>query len=556
METLSYEEQEVKEEYRSVGGRGLTSLLLLNEVNPKAHPLNKANKLVIAPGLLSGTTAPCSGRLSMGAKSPLTYGIKESNSGGSASQYLAGHGMKGLIIENKSDKKGLVIYISRDGVGFNQHMDLIGCGNYETVSKLKEIYGQECSIISVGSAGDFGATIATLAVTDLEGRPVRHAARGGMGAVAASKGLKAIVIQKPENNWIKPKNKREFSQCVKKFAQDLINDKKTMTTYGTPVLVNAINSIGGLPHHNFTYGQSEYAEKISGESLHEQNIGRGGKASRACSKACVIRCSNVVVDSNSKYVTASLEFETIGLLGTNCGIYDLDQIAQMDRICDDIGVDTIEVGGAVGVAMESGVLNFGNFEQMKNTLLQINNKKDLVGRMIAHGAGVTGRMLGIERVPVAKNQTIAAYDPRVLKGTGVTYATSPMGGDHTAGNVLPGRGGIDHKQADGQVELSKDLQVNTMICDYLGLCIFVGPVQQNIPIFAEMVSAFEGKIITSEDLLEKAKDILKAEIEFNRQAGFTAEDNDLPQFFRDETLLNSDLVFDVDQAQLKNITFD
>ncbi len=552
---MSFSYEEIPDKYKSLGGRALTSSLISDEVNPLTDSFSSENKLVLAPGLLTGSTAPCSGRISIGAKSPLTRGIKECNSGGTASHYLSGHGIKALVIEGMAKvSKGWILVVKGNEIVAEQHEALLGLGNYETVEKLQSIYGENCSIISIGPAGERGSRIATLALTDLEGRPVRHAARGGLGAVAGSKGLKAIVITKPSLKSTTPKDPILFSQVAKKVSKTLIEGKKGMTMYGTAMLVNLINGVGGLPHHNFSKGSSEEAEKISGEVLKELCDKRGGKTGHACSRGCVIRCSNVFHDQKNEYVTASLEFETIALLGSNCGVFDLDSIAQLDYLCDDLGLDTIDTGGAFGVAMETGLFSFGDAEKMK-MILEKCYATEVNQQIVFHGAAETGRLLNNKRVPTVKRQTIAAYDPRVLKGNGVTYATSPMGGDHTAGNALPGRGGIDHRKPDGQIKLSKNLQINTMICDMLGLCIFTGPVDENIPDFAILVSALTGDIIDATQLQEQAAEILNIEAAYNRKAGLKDNENDLPAFFREEPLPGSGLTFDVPSEELKQLTY-
>ncbi|ABR46924.1 Aldehyde ferredoxin oxidoreductase [Alkaliphilus metalliredigens QYMF] len=556
MTALEYIPQEVPLEYINLGGRGLTSKLLSEEVDPKSFALGRDNKIIIAPGLLSGSMAPCSGRVSVGAKSPLTGGIKESNAGGTISQYLAGHDIKALVIEGQpSGKNWWVLVINGDEVKFEVRGDLQGLGNYETMNRLKQEYDSDCGIMSIGPAGEQGCTIASLAATDLEGRPTRHAARGGLGAVLGSKGIKAIVIEKPEKMNKKGVHQEAFRETAKELAKSLVSGKAALTKYGTAVLVNAINEVGGLPTNNYRTGYNQEAGQISGETLHELCQERGGTTGHPCHRGCAIRCSNVFHDAQGEYVTAGLEYETIALLGSNCGVNNLDEIASLDYICDDLGLDTMDMGGALGVAMEAGVLEFGDYEAMKKSILSIVTGGDTLGKILGHGAALTGRVLGVERVPVVKGQTMAAYDPRTLKGTGVTYATTPMGADHTAGNALPGRGGIDCKDPQGQTELSKKLQIISMVCDILGVCIFVGPVEENMATFASLTSSFTGKEISVGGLLEEGRKILRTEVAFNEKAGLGKETNDLPGYFRTEALPNNGLTFDVSSHELNEFKY-
>lgn len=537
--------------YSRLGGRGLTSSYLSDNVNPRCDALGSDNKLVIAPGYLTGTSAPSSGRTSVGAKSPLTGTIKESNVGGSAGQYLAAHGIKAVVLEGAAmEKCAWVLVIGGQGLKMEHKLNLSGLGNYETVNYLKQEYGSDCSVICVGPAGEAGAALATVAVTDMEGRPARHAGRGGMGAVMGSKGIKAIVISKPVGLVVEAADPVKFKQVCAGFAKSVVQAKKTLTNYGTAVLVNVINEFGGLPTRNYSIGQNEFANNISGEKLSELCKLRGGITGHACSRGCVVRCSNVFKDNGGNYVTSGLEYETIALLGSNCGLNDLDSIAELDRICDNLGIDTIEAGAALGVAMEAGAIPFGDFENMKNALAGIVSGNYL-GKIIGQGTAVTGKILGVKRTPTVKGQALAAYDPRAIKGNGVTYATSTMGADHTAGNCLPGLGGLDPGKQEGQIALSRKTQEIAMICDILGICIFVGAIPENVPVFASLVSAFTGLETEPEILLEHARQVLKAELEFNRGAGIDKSQNDLPDYFRTEPLPNNGLVFDVPSHELE-----
>lgn len=545
----------VPSNYAGLGGRGLTSMFLAAEVNPGCYALGEENKVIIAPGLLTGTSAPSTGRTSIGAKSPLTGTIKESNVGGLAGQYLAGHGIKALVIEGlPQEKHAWVLHINGTGVKFERKDNLAGLGNYEAVEKLRAEYGDKIAVISVGPAGEAGAAIATVAVSDMEGRPARHAGRGGMGSVLASKGIKAIVLERPDKLIVEAVHNGEFKEKAKDFAKALSESKKGLTTYGTAMLVNAVNAVGGLPTRNFSSGHNDQADDIGGEKLHQLCTERGGSTGHACSRGCAIRCSNIFHDAEGNYVTSGLEYETIALLGSNCGLNELDGIARLDRLCDDLGIDTMEMGVALGVAMEGGALPFGDFERMTAAVTEVAHHGSL-GRILGQGATVTGRVLGVERVPAVKGQSMSAYDPRALKGTGVTYATSTMGADHTAGNALPGRGGLKPDQVDGQVDLSRNLQIWTMVCDMLGVCIFVGPLPDNMPVFASLASAFSGEKITEEMLIAQARDILKAEQAFNAEAGIGAAFNDVPGYFRTEALPNNGLVFDIPAEELKDFRY-
>lgn len=553
MSDLAAKSVEAPEELKVLGGRGLTSKIISMEVPPNCAPLGPDAKIVLAPGLLTGTVAPCSGRLSIGAKSPLTGGIKESNVGGVAGQIIAKAGIKAIVIEGMPNEKHCyILEFNGEQVHIKEADSLKGKTNYQLADVLQADYGTQIPYLCVGPGAEQLFPIATVAVADMEGRPTRHAGRGGMGAVLASKGIKAIVFTNKNKGKLKaPKNVEAYRNVAKEFAVDLVNTKKALTKFGTAVLVNVINEHGALPVNNFRHGSFAGVEHISGEVLAKNCSERGGKTGHGCHSGCVIKCSNIYHDAHGKYLTSSLEYETIAMLGSNCGLQDMDQIAELDFLCDTYGLDTMETGSTFAVAMEGGLLEFGDFQGMKN-LIEEMVRGTLTGKLLGQGALVTGKTLGVERIPVVKGQSISAYDPRALKGTGTTYATSPMGGDHTSGNCLPGRTGLDDKKANGQVKASKESQILTVLCDSLGLCIFVGPVQPNLVFFSRLLNSYLGTDLIEDEIKDIGLNIIKQEIQFNEKAGISKYQNDLPEFFRKEKL-NSDLVFDVNQKELEKI---
>lgn len=538
MNELTVRQETVPERYRFMGGRSLTSRLVFDEVQPNCDPLGSDNKLVLAPGYLSGTGAPCSGRLSVGGKSPLTGGIKESNVGGTASTALARLNIRGIVIEGKPvDDSLYVLVITPKDIRLVKNNSLKYLGTYQTVSALLERYGSKMSVICIGPAGEAQYKLATLAVTEHAGYPSRHAARGGLGAVAGSKGIKAIVIS-TEGYRKKAVDPKRFASLSKEFFQTLAQTKASLREYGTANLLSLVNELGGLPTRNFSQGRFEHAEAINASSLKKLIKDRNGKSGIFCHAGCPIRCSNVFNNKDGEFVTASLEYETIAMMGSNLGIGCLDSIAQMDRICDEAGMDTIETGVTLGVLMDAGVLNFGDSKASINLLL--GKAEDGLIKLLSNGAFNVGQTLKHNRIPTVRKQAIAAYDPRVIVGTGLTYATSPMGADHTAGNVLPGRTGY-HRQASNPQEaeawmLSHDLQVMTTVCDNLGLCFFVGTSLENMLIISDLVTAFDGETTTYLELLNHAKRTIICERSFNESAGINMKEDGLPTFFKTEPL--------------------
>jgi aldehyde:ferredoxin oxidoreductase len=552
-------------QYEGLGGRALTSAIVAKEVPPLCHPLGEDNKLVIAPGLLSGTPAVISGRISVGCKSPLTGGIKEANSGGQPSQILAMLGYGAIVLEGKPKDNTLYkVFLSKDGVKVTPDNSLRMLGNYDLVEKMKKEYGEKISCISIGQAGEMKMSAASIAFTDMEFRPTRHAGRGGVGAVMGAKGVKVIVVSEVGAKVRTPKNPEKFREANKIFAEGLKKHPVTgegLPAYGTNVLTNVINEAGAYPTKNFMWGRFDTCQKISGETEAQTETSRGGLATHGCHRGCVIQCSGIFVDKDGHYVTKQPEYETVWALGGNCLIDDLDVIAQMDRLCDDIGVDTIEMGATIGVAMEAGLAKFGDGQASINLLKEV-GKGSPIGRILGNGAAITGKVLGVERVPVVKGQALPAYDPRGIQGMGVTYATSTQGADHTAGyavtaNVLKVGGYVDPLKPEGQVELSRNLQIATAAIDSTGMCLFIAFAVLDQPetfqALIDLLNAFYGLSLTADDVTALGKQILKTERDFNLQAGLTAKHDRLPDFFKKEALAPHNLTFMVKDEELDQV---
>jgi aldehyde:ferredoxin oxidoreductase len=553
--------------YAGLGGRAMTSAVVAAEVPPTCHPLGEANKLVIAPGLLSGSAAAISGRLSVGCKSPLTGGIKEANAGGQAAQVLGRLGYAAIILEGKpADDSLYKVLINKDDVKIESAADLKGLGNYATVEKLAAQYGQKAAFITIGQAGEMKMSAASVAVTDMEQRPTRHAGRGGVGAVMGTKGIKAIILDDADCSMRAPADAEKFKAANKAFAEGLRKHPVTgegLPAFGTNVLTNVVNEAGGYPTHNFKKGQFDGAANISGEAQAALENQRGGEgsATHGCHRGCVIRCSGTFYDKDGNYVTKQPEYETVWAHGGNCGIDDLDVIAQLDRMDDDFGLDTIEMGATIGVAMEAGMANFGDGQGAIRLLQEVGNGTPL-GRILGNGAAVTGQAFGVERVPVVKRQSMPAYDPRAVQGIGVTYATTTMGADHTAGyavatNLLGVGGSVDALKPEGQVELSRNLQIATAAIDATGMCLFIAFAILDQPdtfnALVDLIGAFTGQPLTADDVTALGKSILKQEREFNLAAGFTAKDDRLPDYFKKEPLAPHNITFGVTDEELDTL---
>ena len=533
------------EKYAGLAGRGLTSNFVADEVKPTCHPLGKNNKLIFAPGFLSGTTAANSGRLSCGAKSPLTGGIKESNTGGTFSQMMARMGIKALVFEGiPAEDKYFVVKVTTNGVTIDDApAETVGMGNYEAIKVLQEKYGAKVGVAIIGPGGEMRLTAANISFADPDGN-IRSAGRGGLGAVMGSKKIKAVVIDDSGAPGVPIADGEAFKSAAKRFAKALTTHPVTgqaLARYGTNVLVNILNEAGGLPTENFRRGRNEWANNIGGETMTETMEARGGKPTHGCHKGCIIRCSQHYVDKQGKYITSGFEYETIWALGANALINDLDTIAYADREFDEAGVDSIDCAVAVGMAMEAGIIPWGDGKAALELVKEI-RKGTPLGRILGCGAAAVGRMYGLSRVPVVKGQAIPAYDPRAVKGVGLTYATTPMGADHTAGyavatNILKVGGYVDPLAKEGQVELSRNLQIATAAVDSTGMCLFIAFAILDIPdgfnALVDMINAQYGLSLTGDDVTALGKSILTVERGFNRRAGFTNADDRLPEFFEE-----------------------
>jgi aldehyde:ferredoxin oxidoreductase len=553
--------------YAGLGGRAMTSAIVAKEVPPLCHPLGADNKLVIAPGLLSGTTAAMSGRLSVGCKSPLTGGIKESNAGGQASQVLARLGYAAIVLEGKPKDDTLYkVLINKDGVTVTADNSLCMLGNYDLVEKMKSEFSDKVACISIGTAGEMKMAAASIAVTDMEQRPTRHAGRGGVGAVMGSKGVKVIVLDDAGMKMRPPKDPEKFKEANQAWVAGLRKHPVTgegLPAYGTNVLTNVINEAGAYPTKNFMWGRFDGCSKISGETQAETENARGGKgsATHGCHRGCIIRCSGTYTDKDGHYMTKQPEYETVWAHGGNCGIDDLDAIAMLDRLDDDFGVDTIEMGATIAVAMEAGVAKFGDAQAAINLVKEV-GKGTPLGRILGGGAEVTGKIFGVERIPTVKGQAMPAYDPRGIQGIGVTYATSTMGADHTAGyavatNILGVGGKVDPLTPEGQVELSRNLQIATAAVDSTGMCLFIAFAVLDQPetfqALIDMINAFYGMELTADGVAELGKSVLKTERDFNERAGFTAKKDRLPEYFIKEELPPHNVTFKVKDEELDQL---
>jgi aldehyde:ferredoxin oxidoreductase len=369
------------------------------------------------------------------------------------------------------------------------------------------------------------------------------------------KGLKAIVIDSSGGQKPPIADDGKFKAAQKVYNKALMEHPQTKVyaEYGTAAMTKMCHGFGGLPTRNFTSGDFEYEDDISGEAMREILLARGGESNttHACMAGCTIRCSNVYGGEDGKTIVSPVEYETIGLLGSNLGIRDLDYVAKLNWEFNDLALDTIEMGAALGIAASAGLMEFGDGEGALKLVDQIRRGTKL-GRVLGNGAVATGKELGIDRVPAVKGQAMSAYDGRAIKGTGVTYATSPQGADHTCGLTI--RSKIDHLDPEGQVEISRDGQIRMAGYDSLGVCLMgsfgFGVVPETIP---ALLNARYGWEVGENILREIGREALSLEREFNRKAGFTPADDRMPEWMTKEPLPPHDAIFDVPPEELDSV---
>jgi len=538
MSAMSVRTEPLPKEWELLGGRGLSAKIMLRECkNPKCSPLGPENVLVLAPGVLAGTSAPTSGRISVGCKSPLTNGIKEANAGGNPGQDMNKLGIRAIVVHGQPKDMSRLYGLECDEKGVRivpaDHLALKW--NYATCEELAKKYSKNASFISIGPAGEKMLRGASVATTDQDNRyPARHAARGGPGAIMGSKRIKFVAVERGKARVREPARRSDFNELSKKYTRAYLDGPQMFKT-GTSSVVPVANMLNTFPYKNRTSGQSPDAATLDGARIVESFPKRGG-GMHNCLTGCIVRCSNMVHDAQGKYKTSALEFETLTLLGSNCAVGSWEDVADMDRLCDEVGLDTIETGAAIAVLMDAGRLQWGDAATMKKLIGEVGTGNELA-TVIGNGCAEAGRHTNHPRVPVCKGQAIPAWDPRPLKATGVTYATSPMGADHTAGLIVnPGM------PADQYAQASQEIQLINAVCDSSGFCQFVQPTLDDI---RQYYSHFVGRDVSREEIADQGWQVLQDEWEFNRRAGFTAADDVLPACMKEDPIGPAKVVFDV-----------
>ncbi len=519
-------------------GRHFIAKTLLKSGVAKVDPLSPENPLIFSAGPFAGTNFSNANRLSVGCKSPLTGGIKEANSGGTFGFALGQIETAGFTLYGASSE-WVVIRITKEGaITYDSAQPYMGKGNNEVAALLFEKYGKKISFALCGPVGEYLGLVSGIAFADTDGRPSRLAARGGVGAVMGSKKVKAIVVDLHKMPTFH--DRKKVMGAVREYGARL-NKEPAIDAYrrtGTAMMADIMNRLGALPVRNFSAGRlveaSEGPLKLGGDFIREQNQARGGTITHACMPGCLIECSNVYADKDGKEIVSPLEYETLGLMGSNCGLTDPDDVARVNAVANDLGIDTIEIGATLAVLMEAGQCKFGDVEFMMRAMEDVRRGSER-GRIIAQGAARAGAHYKVARVPAIKQQSISAYDPRVIEVTGISMMVSAQGADHTAGN-LPVFDCKD-KTTEEIVEASLGIQTVCAAADSLGLCIFGRSVTNvSAELIVTAINDAHGTKLEPSFMQTLGRETLKMEWEFNKAAGFTEKDDELPAFFYAEAL--------------------
>ncbi|AEA33759.1 aldehyde ferredoxin oxidoreductase family protein [Hippea maritima] len=525
-----------------LGGRGLASKILYDEIDPAIDPLSPENKLIFANGLLTGTSVPTGGRYMVVTKGPLTGTIASSNSGGFFGAELRKAGWSMVIVEGKAEKP-VYISIKDDDVQIKDANHLWGKTTDITTDELIEEFGDKrARVACIGPAGENLVKFAAI-MNDKS----RAAGRTGVGAVMGSKNLKAIVVRGSEN--INVMDKAAFMEAVKSKVDIIRKNPITgegLPKLGTKVLDSIINQSGLYPTKNFQFGTFEYTEEVNGEAL----VNKGYLVDNKACYACPIGCGRDVVLPNGRKGEGP-EYESGWAFGADCGVEDLIAVSDANFMCNELGLDTISAGGTIAAAMEmyergylpkedlgnGPELRFGSSESLLYYLKKIAYREG-IGDKLAEGSYRFCQAYGHSELSMSvKKQEMPAYDPRGAQGHGLEYATSNRGGCHVRGymispEVLGVPEKLDPQSLEGKAGWVKIFQDLTAVIDSAGLCLF-SSFALSADDYTELINAGTGFNFTTDDVLKIGERIWNLERKFNLEAGISPEEDKLPNRFKE-----------------------
>lgn len=528
-----------------IGARGLASKILCDEIDPKIDPLSAANKLIFAPGPLSGTMAPSMGRFDVVCKAPLTNLIAASSSGGSFGPEVKFAGYDMIIVEGAA-KKPVYLWINDDAVEIRDASAVWGKNVPDTTDELRAVTDEDAKLACIGPAGEKKVLFASIM-----NETNRAAGRSGVGAVMGSKMLKAVVVvgTKP----IQVADPEAFEKAVmvarKKISEHPVGGTG-LRVYGTDVLTNILNSVGSLPTRNFHDGYYANADKFGGETLTAKYLTRP----RGCF-SCIISCGRATKVTNPKYAGEGEgpEYESAWGFGSDCDIDDMDAITKANYICNELGLDTITMASTIACAMdlyEAGYITtkdtgglaipFGAVEMMVK-LVEMTGNREGFGEQLAEGSLRLATRYGHPEFSMtAKGQEMAAYDPRGVQGIGLNFATNNRGGCHVRGytispEVLGVPFKVDQHATEGKPELVITFQNLTAALDSTGACLFttfgIGADE-----LAALLSATTGIAYSTADFMKAGERIWNLERIFDLKSFITGKDDRLPDRMMTEAI--------------------
>jgi aldehyde:ferredoxin oxidoreductase len=531
------------------GGRGLAIKVLLEGMDPGADPLSPENLLVMASGPLTSTPAPTGNRYMVVTKSPLTGALSNSNSGGVFPTMMKRSGYDLFVFEGAAPRP-VYLYVDERKTELRDATHLWGLDTHQTEDAIRRETAEDVRVACIGPAGENLALVAAI-INDKH----RAAARSGVGAVMGSKSLKAVVVR----GSLKPAlhDEKAMRAVVREANRQVAADVRagsTMRIYGTSYVPDITNEAGIFPTFNFQYGQFEGTPRINGPTLKEHFLVRHGGC-YGCPLACA-RITEVKADEwGEKYAGKGEgpEYETIGSLGSACGVDNMAAITKANYLCNELGLDTISTGLTIACAMEmytKGILTeeqlgrplpFGDADGLI-AMIRAAAHREGFGNDIAQGSWRLASKFGHPEFSItAKKLEFPSYDARGLKGMGLLYATSNIGASHMAGDTayteLFGVGQkIDGLSYEGKAQLTKHFQDIFAIIDAAGLCVFVAvrytldTANGYIPTrIVEMINHATGSDYTPDSLLEAAERVYNLERLFLTKAGFTRTDDNLAQ---------------------------
>lgn len=544
--TIATEALDLERAKKFIGGRGLASDILAEEIDPNIDALSPENKLIIMTGPLTGAPVPTSARYMVVTKSPLTGTIASSNSGGHWGPELKFAGYDALILEGKAAEP---CYLSIQDGAVELKCAKAYWGSRKLVSETTDALVEESGdpksrVLLIGQAGEQLSPIAAI-MND----KYRAAGRSGVGAVMGSKNLKAIVVRGSGKTPVADPEKTK--DVVKGLMAKIKENGVTGTglpAYGTAVLVNIINESGAYPTENFQKSQFATADQASGEALSEKYL-TGKDVCYRCPIACGRFCEADGVSGGGP------EYETIWAFSANCGIDDLPAVIKANALCNEYGIDTISAGATVACAMELAQRGFIKEDEMDGTPLVFGSSESVVEwtRKMCAGEGLGAKMLqGSYRLANSygepdlsmsvKKQELPAYDPRGIQGQGLAYATSNRGGCHVRGYLIsPEILGVPEKldpaSIDGKAVWAKAFQDLTASIDSLGLCLFTSfAIDAND--YAALYNAVVGTDWVGDDMFATGDRIWNRERLFNLSAGIGTDQDKLPRRLLTEPIID------------------